>query len=309
MKILVTGGAGFLGQSVVQQLSNKNYSTFVVRSKDTNLLIKDAVDRLLKEYQPDVVIHLAATVGGIGANMANPGKFFYENSMMGLNVIHASSECNVKKFVMVGTVCSYPKYCVVPFRENDLWEGYPEETNAPYGVAKKALYVMLDAYKQQYGLNSTVLIPTNLYGPNDNFNPDSSHVIPALIRKIMIAKENNIKSISCWGSGDATREFLYVSDAADAIVDSINIETSQIPINLGGGEEISIRNLMQKLVNSLDYRGEIIWDWSKPDGQPRRFLDCSSAKEILGWQPKVSLNEGLDNTIQWYKKYVWNNRI
>lgn len=309
MKVLVTGGSGFLGKSVVNKLLNNNYQIKVVRSNKTNLIVKDQVDQLFDSYQPDAVIHLAATVGGIGANMANPGKFFYDNMMMGLNVIHASSIWDVKKFVMVGTVCSYPKYCSVPFKESDLWNGYPEETNAPYGISKKALYVMLDSYKKQYNLNSTVLVPCNLYGPNDNFNPSSSHVIPALIKKVVEAKHNKSPKVSCWGSGNATREFLYVDDAADAIVSSLQINTGPDPINLGGGVEISIKNLMQKIVDLIEYTGEIEWDTSKPDGQPRRLLDTTFAERALGWKAQTKFDEGLTTTITWYLNNVWNSSL
>lgn len=300
MKVLVTGGSGFLGKSVVNKLLNSNYQIKIVRSNKTNLICKDQVDQLFESYSPDAVIHLAASVGGIGANMANPGKFFYDNMAMGLNVIHASSIWGVKKFVMVGTVCSYPKYCSVPFKETDLWNGYPEETNAPYGIAKKALYVMLDAYKKQYHLNSTVLVPCNLYGPHDNFNPCSSHVIPALIKKVFEAKSAGLPSVSCWGSGKATREFLYVDDAADAVVSSLKVDTSPQPINLGGGLEISINDLMQKVVGLMGYDGKIEWDASKPDGQPRRFLDTTLAESVLGWKAQTKFDDGLKSTIQWY---------
>jgi GDP-L-fucose synthase len=309
MKVLVTGGNGFLGKGVVNKLLNNNYEIKVVRSSKTNLIVKEQVDHLFESYNPDAVIHLAATVGGIGANMANPGKFFYDNMMMGLNIIHASSIWNVKKFVMVGTVCSYPKYCPVPFKESDLWNGYPEETNAPYGISKKALYVMLDSYKKQYNLNSTVLVPCNLYGPNDNFNPSSSHVIPALIKKVVEAQHNDSPSVSCWGSGNATREFLYVDDAAEAIVSSLNIDTQPNPINLGGGVEISIKDLMQKIVGLIGYKGEIIWDASKPDGQPRRFLDTTLAETVLGWKAKTKFDDGLKTTITWYLNNVWNRSL
>lgn len=309
MKVLVTGGSGFLGKSVVNKLLDNNYQIKIVRSQQTNLIVKEQVDQLFDSYAPDAVIHLAASVGGIGANMANPGKFFYDNMMMGLNVIHASKIWNVKKFVMVGTVCSYPKYCNVPFKESDLWNGYPEETNAPYGVSKKALYVMLDAYHKQYSLNSTVLVPCNLYGPHDNFNPNSSHVIPALIKKVVEAKNEGSPSISCWGTGKATREFLYVDDAADAIVSSLNVSTSPQPINLGGGVEISIKELVQKVVGLVRYNGDIEWDCSKPDGQPRRFLDTSLAEQTLGWKAKTKFDDGLQTTIKWYLNNVWNSSL
>ena len=299
--ILITGGAGFLGQQVVKKLEHNGYGSIkVVRSKEHNLINQKQCDSLIRTYNPEAVIHLAASVGGIGANMSNPGKFFYDNIMMGSNIIHSSMECGVKKFVMVGTVCSYPKFCSVPFVENDLWNGYPEETNAPYGIAKKALYVMLKAYEKQYDFNSTVLIPCNLYGPNDNFDPNSSHVIPALIKKFVDAKNNNDKIVECWGSGNATREFLYVNDAADAICYSLNVKTGADPINLGSGCEISIRNLAEKVASMVGFSGEIVWNSSKPDGQPRRFLDVTLAKEILDWTPRTDFDIGLETTIRWY---------
>ena len=303
MKILITGGSGFLGNSVINQLQISGYSSIkVVRSQEVDLIDQKSTQDLLKSYKPDCVIHLAASVGGIGANMANPGKFFYDNIMMGVNVIHSSMINSVKKFVMVGTVCSYPKFCPIPFVENDLWNGYPEETNAPYGIAKKSLYVMLKAYEQQYQFNSTVLIPCNLYGPNDNFDDNSSHVIPALIKKFWEAKRTDKNKVVCWGTGNATREFLYVNDAAEAIVKSLTITTSSNPINLGGGEEISIKNLAEKVGHCTGFLGNIEWDSSKPDGQPRRYLDISLSNKLLGWKPKTNFDQGLVETIEWYTK-------
>ena len=301
-KILVTGGNGFLGKSVVSELL-KTYpknEIYVPRSSIFDLTDSNQVDHLYNHSKPEIVIHLAAVVGGIGANMENPGKFFYDNMAMGLHLIEKARHYNVKKFVQIGTVCAYPKICRVPFLEEDIWEGYPEETNAPYGIAKKALFVMLEAYKKQYGLNSTVLVPCNLYGPYDNFDPKSSHVIPALIRKLVEAKINNSPFIECWGSGNATREFLYAPDAARAIVASIEADTDPSPINLGGGIEITIRDLVNKIKDLCEYNGEIKWDSSKPDGQPRRFLDISKAKRILGWTPTKDFTEGLRETINWY---------
>lgn len=300
IKILVTGGNGFLGKSVVKKLINSGFDNIkIIRSQETNLINQKQTEDLIQNYKPDTVIHLAATVGGIGANKENPGKFFYDNIMMGSNLIHSCMINSVRKFVMVGTVCSYPKFCSVPFVEDDLWSGYPEETNAPYGIAKKALYVMLKGYEEQYGFNSTVLVPSNLYGPYDNFDPNSSHVIPALIKKFYEAKVNNT-DVECWGSGNATREFLYVEDASSAIVNSLNIKTKSNPINLGGGEEISIKNVSQKIAKIMDFKGNIKWDITKPDGQPRRLLDISKAKKILNWSPKISFDEGLEKTISWY---------
>lgn len=301
MKVLLTGGYGFLGRYVYNKLiSSENNEVKIFHSNECDLRNKDDTLKLIDSYKPDIVIHLAATVGGIGANMRNPGIYFYDNMMMGLNLIESSRIVGIDKFVQVGTVCSYPKYCAVPFREDDIWEGYPEETNAPYGVAKKALYVMLDAYKKQYNFNSTVLVPCNLYGPFDNFNPDSSHVIPALIKKVVEAKEGGNNSIVCWGTGNATREFLYVDDAADAIVQSLSITTDTIPINLGTGSDISIKDLALKIIRATNYDCGIHWDNSKPDGQPKRMLDISRAKRILGWTPKTSLDEGLQQTVRWY---------
>jgi GDP-L-fucose synthase len=301
MKILLTGGYGFLGRYVYDKLIASGYNdTKIFRSKEYDLRDKDQTLKLVDSYKPDAVIHLAATVGGIGANMKNPGVYFYENMVMGLNLIESSRVVGINKFVQVGTVCSYPKYCAVPFREDDLWEGYPEETNAPYGVAKKALYVMLEAYKKQYNFNSTILIPCNLYGPYDNFNPDSSHVIPALIKKVAEAKEYGDNGIECWGTGSATREFLYAEDAAEAIVKSIKIDTAPSPINLGTGEDISIKNLIDTICSVMDYNGTIVWDTSKPDGQPRRKLDVSLSNKILGWKAKTQLRDGLQKTIEWY---------
>ena len=300
MKVLLTGGYGFLGRYVHEKLINSGHETKIFRSKEYDLRNMDETLKLIDTYKPDAVIHLAATVGGIGANMKNPGVYFYDNMVMGLNLIESSRIVGINKFVQVGTVCSYPKYCAVPFREDDIWEGYPEETNAPYGVAKKALYVMLDAYKKQYNFNSTIIVPCNLYGPGDNFNPDSSHVIPALIKKIVEAKNYGDNSIECWGTGRATREFLYVDDAADAIVDSLNVTTDTIPINVGTGYDITISDLVIKITKAVDYDCGIHWDVSKPDGQPRRMLDISRAKNILGWKPKTSLDDGLRKTVEWY---------
>jgi GDP-L-fucose synthase len=308
MKILVTGGAGFLGRYVVQELRGIGHNNIkIVRSSETDLRLREKVDNLLMDYGPDIVIHLAATVGGIGANMNSPGRFFYDNMVMGLNLIESSRIYGVGKFIQLGTVCSYPKYCEVPFKEQDIWNGYPEETNAPYGIAKKALFVMLDAYRKEYNFNSTILVPCNLYGPYDNFNPDTSHVIPALIKKFVQAKNNKDSNVSCWGTGRATREFLYVKDAAEAIVKSININTDCSPINLGGGEEISIYNLANQIASSVGYDGNISWDSSKPDGQPRRYLDVGRASQVLNWKASTSLEDGLKKTIAYYNNLIDND--
>jgi nucleoside-diphosphate-sugar epimerase len=282
-----------------------NPNTIIVpRKAQYDLTQQESVNRLFEDTNPDIVIHLAAEVGGIGANMKYPGRFFYANMSMGINLIEQSRLNNIKKFVFVGTVCAYPKHCPAPFKEFDIWNGYPEETNAAYGVAKKSLFTMLEAYYQQYELKSTILVPVNLYGPRDNFNPNSSHVIPALIHKCETAKRNNIDRIECWGTGDSTREFLYVDDAADGIVCSISKIDYPTPINLGSGHEISIKDLIHKISKLCGYNGEIVWDTSKPDGQPRRLLDISKAKALLDWEPKQNFEDGLINTINWYRSVL-----
>lgn len=310
-KVIVTGGAGFLGQSVVKKLLETGFdpSKIVIpRKADIDLTKEANVIKLYEDHQPDIVVHLAAEVGGIGANMENPGRFFYANMSMGLNLVEQARVHNIKKFVFVGTACAYPKFCPSPFKEEDLWNGYPEETNAPYGVAKKAIYLMLEAYQQQYGLKSAVLIPVNLYGPNDNFNPASSHVVPALIRKCVAAKNNKEPFIECWGTGSATRDFLYVDDAANGIIEAVLKIDSPIPINLGSGSEIRIKDLIDKIVKYCEYDGEVRWNSSKPDGQPRRLLDISKAKELLGWEPKQNFDDGLRQTVEWYKNNIENCR-
>lgn len=297
-RVLVTGGAGFLGSYVVSRV--KEARTIVPRSSSDDLRDKHQCEQLFHKEQPDVVIHLAATCGGIGANRANPGKYFYDNMLMGINIIECCNNFNVGKLVIVGTVCSYPKYCPVPFKEEDIWNGYPEETNAPYGIAKKSLYIMAKAYQEQYGLNSTVLILSNLYGPRDNFKDESSHVIPALIKKIYKAKAGSLPNVEIWGDGTATREFLYADDAARAIVSSLDYHTDSEPINIGTGKEISIRELAYKIKNIMQYEGDILFNPEYPNGQPRRCVDTSRAEEILNFKSLIDLDSGLENTIDWY---------
>ncbi len=303
-RIVVTGGAGFLGRAVVATLRGRGVAAdriVVPRRRDFDLTIEEHVARLYEEARPDVVIHLAAEVGGIGANMAHPGRFFFANMAMGLHLVEHARRREIRKFVHTGTVCAYPKHCPVPFREDDIWNGYPEETNAPYGVAKKAIFVMLDGYRREYGLPSAVAVPVNLYGPGDNFDPASSHVIPALIRKCEDARRAAAPEVVCWGTGAATREFLFVDDAAEGIVRAAEVMEKPVPINLGGGIEISIRDLVAKIAAACDYRGRIAWDTSKPDGQPRRGLDISRARALLGWAPRQDFDTGLRTTVEWWR--------
>jgi GDP-L-fucose synthase len=304
-RIVVTGGAGFLGRAVCRVLRERGVSEerlFVPRRRDFDLTFEGDVKRLYDTARPDVVIHLAAEVGGIGANMEQPGRFFYANMAMGLHLVEHARRHGLEKFVHTGTVCAYPKHCPIPFREEDLWNGYPEETNAPYGVAKKAIFVMLDGYRRQYGLKSAVVVPVNLYGPWDNFDPSSSHVIPALIRKCEDARRAGAAEVICWGTGSATREFLYVDDAAEGIVRAAEIMEEPLPINLGGGVEIAIRDLVAKIAKACDYSGRITWDTSKPDGQPRRGLDIARAKTLLGWGPRQDFDTGLATTVAWWRE-------
>lgn len=300
-RVLVTGGAGFLGKYVTRKLSDQlHQDVFVPRSADYNLVEMEAVKRLYRDAKPDVVIHLAARVGGIGANMKTPGAFLYDNLIMGVQMMHQGMVSGVEKFVAVGTICAYPKFSPVPFREDSLWDGYPEETNAPYGLAKKMLLVQAQAYRQQYGFNGIFLLPVNLYGPGDNFDLESSHVIPALIRKVMEANAKGEKRVVAWGTGKPTREFLYVEDAAEAIVMAAQWYSKPDPVNLGAGFEISIRDLAEMICDLAAFKGEIEWDTSKPDGQPRRCLDTSRAKKEFGFEAKTTLREGLRRTIEWY---------
>lgn len=299
-RIVVTGGAGFLGSRVVSRLRAWDCQVAVPRRATCDLTEMSNIDRLFQEHRPQIVIHLAATVGGIGANRMNPGRFFYENAIMGIQLIEACRRYEVEKAVVLGTICAYPKLTPVPFREQDLWLGYPEETNAPYGIAKKALLVQCQAYREQYGMNAIYLLPVNLYGERDNFDLQSSHVIPALIRKCVEAVEDGRREIVCWGDGSATREFLHVDDCAEAILDAAQRYDQADPINLGSGEEIAIRDLVEMIAHLTGFRGRIIWDASKPNGQPRRCLDISRAEREFGFRARIPLEAGLRNTINWY---------
>ncbi len=301
-RVVVTGGAGFLGSFLVEHLRAKDCRAIVVpRSKDYDLVEMDAVRRLYADAKPDVVVHLAARVGGIGANQANPGRFFYDNLMMGTQLIEVGRQLGIKKFVAIGTICAYPKYAPIPFKEDDLWAGFPEETNAPYGLAKKMMLVQSQAYRQQYGFNSIVLFPVNLYGPRDNFDLETSHVIPALIRKCAEAQQNGKPEIVLWGDGTPTREFLYVEDAAEGILLAAEQYNDSRPLNLGTGEELSIKALAGIIAAEVGFHGRILWDPTKPNGQPRRCLDISRIKQTIGFQPTHSLRDGLKKTIQWYR--------
>jgi GDP-L-fucose synthase len=300
-RVVVTGGAGFLGSVVVALLRARGCSKIVVpRSRDYDLVEMSAVKRLYDDAAPDLVIHLAARVGGIGANQANAGKFFYDNLMMGTQLMEVGRQRGLRKFVALATICAYPKFTPVPFKEDDLWGGYPEETNAAYGLAKKMLLVQSQAYRQQYGFNSIVLFPVNLYGPGDNFDLNTAHVIPALIRKCYEAKHARGSTIVLWGDGSPSREFLYVEDAAEGIVRAAEAYNESLPVNLGTGEEITIRNLAAMIAAEIGFAGRIEWDTSKPNGQPRRCLDVSRAKQLFGFQAKHSLQDGLKKTIQWF---------
>jgi GDP-L-fucose synthase len=299
---MVTGGGGFLGRHVVGKLRARGAGDiFVPRSSQYDLRQRDAIDRALAESKANLVIHLAAAVGGIGANRENPGKFFYDNAIMGIQLIEQARLAGVEKFVTIGTVCSYPKHTPVPFKEDDLWNGYPEETNAPYGIAKKALLVQGQAYRQQYGFNVIHLIPVNLYGPGDNFDPASSHVMPALIKKCVDARDAGDPTVEVWGTGSASREFIYVEDAAEGIVLGTERYDRAEPVNLGTGSEVTIRDAVHLVAKLTGYKGEIVWDASKPDGQPRRGLDTSNAREYFGFSAKTSFVDGLKRTIAWYE--------
>jgi len=303
-RVVVTGGAGFLGSYVVEKLRERGCrEIFAPRSKDYDLREKEAIIQMYKDSKPDIVIHLAAVVGGIGANQKYPGRFFYDNAIMGIQLIEQARQVGIEKFVCVGTICAYPKYTPVPFKEDNLWNGYPEETNAPYGLAKKMLLVQLQAYRQEYGFNGVYLLPVNLYGPRDNFNPEYSHVIPAIIKKFVDARDRGDGKIVAWGTGGVTREFLYVEDAAEGIVLATEKYNKPHPVNLGVGQEIKVKDLIYLIKDLSGFEGEVDWDVSKPDGQPRRRLDTSRAKKEFGFEAKVTFREGLKQTIEWYKNH------
>ena len=302
-RVVVTGGAGFLGHFVVGRLRDAGASTIVPRSAEYDLVDRAACRRLLSDAKPDMVIHLAARVGGIGANRANPGRFLFENAMMGLQLFEECRLASVPKLVALGTICAYPKFAPVPFKEEDLWNGYPEETNAPYGVAKKMMLVQSEGYRQQYGMNSVVLFPVNLYGPRDNFDLESSHVIPAMIRKFVGARTRGEPEVSLWGDGSATREFLYVDDAAEGILLAAERYDSSDPVNLGNGVEITIRDLAAKIAQASRFAGRFVWDTSKPNGQPRRRLDVTRARERFGFVAKTAFDVGLAATVSYYENH------
>jgi GDP-L-fucose synthase len=300
-RVTVTGGAGFLGRFVTEKLEVQGAQVFVPRSRDYNLIEKDDIIRMLDDSEPDLVIHLAAVVGGIGYNQKNPGKFFYDNLMMGVQLIEQSRLRGVKKFLATGTVCAYPKFTPVPFKEDDLWNGYPEETNAPYGLAKKMMLVQSQAYREQYGFNSIFLLPVNMYGPGDNFDLETSHVIPALIRKCVEARRQGRDFVEVWGSGTASREFLYVEDCAEGIVKAAEVYDEPDPVNLGNGREVVIKDLVEMIAGLTGFKGQIKWQSDRPDGQPRRQLDTRRAFEKFGFRAHTSLEQGLQKTIDWYE--------
>ncbi|RMH56664.1 MAG: GDP-L-fucose synthase [Candidatus Hydrogenedentota bacterium] len=309
-RVLVTGGSGFLGRHVVAELKRRGTAEIVVpRRSEYDLTKARRCSELFDRTRPDLVIHLAAVVGGIGANRAEPGRFCYENLMMGAHVIEESRRFSVRKLLITGTICCYPKIVPLPFREDDLWNGYPEETNAPYGIAKKTLHVLANAYRSQYGLRSIFLMPVNLYGPGDHFEPERSHVIPALIRKIAEAKRNGAREVVAWGSGRPTREFLYVEDCAEGLVTALERYDSPDPVNLGCNREISIRELAEEIAYLIKYEGKIVWDETKPDGQPRRCVDATSARQRFGWTAKTDFREGLRKTIEdYYQRFSGEDR-
>jgi len=302
-RICVTGGAGFLGSFVLEALKQRGATDiFVPKIEEYDLVNPQDIQRVLDLSQPDIIIHLAALAGGIGANRARPADFFYINLMMGVQLMHEAWKRGVSKFVAIGTVCAYPKFTPIPFKEENLWEGYPEETNAPYGLAKKMLLVQAQAYRQQYGFNAIYLLPVNLYGPKDNFNLETSHVIPALVRKCIEAQERGEKEVFLWGDGSPTREFLYAGDAAVGILTAAEFYNGSEPVNIGSGQEISIKDLAELITRLTGYEGKLVWDTTKPNGQPRRALDTSRAAEYFGWRASVPFDEGLRQTIAWYRQ-------
>jgi len=308
-RVIVTGGAGFLGTVVAEKLRQRGCRELIVpRSEQFDLRDRDAIIRLYEKARPNIVVHLAAVVGGIGANRANPGRFFYDNAIMGIQLMEYARLFEVEKFVAVGTVCAYPKFTPIPFKEDDLWNGYPEETNAPYGLAKKMMLVQAQAYRAQYGFNAIYLLPVNLYGPGDNFDMEISHVIPALIRKCVEAEESGSKEIVLWGDGSPTREFLYVEDAAEGLVLAAERYDGDQPVNIGAGKEIAIRELAQMIAAEVGFTGEIVWDRSKPNGQPRRCLDVSQAKRLFGFEAVHELSEGIRTTVAWFRSHSQNYR-
>lgn len=299
--VWVTGGRGFLGHHVLEELKRRGATRIHAPSqRDYDLRDQAQVQRALRDLKPDIIIHLAAVVGGIGANRKHPGSFFYDNAMMGIHLLEEGRKAGVGKVTILGTICAYPKFTPVPFREEELWNGYPEETNAPYGLAKKMLLVQSQAYRQEYGFNSIYLLPVNLYGPRDNFDPESSHVIPALIRKALEAKESNAPEMVCWGTGAATREFLYVTDCASGIISATETYNGAEPVNLGSGMELSIKDLSTQIARLCGYTGKLVWDASKPDGQPRRCLDTRRARDLFGFEATTPFEDGLRQTIDWY---------
>ena len=301
-RVTVTGGKGFLGSYILEKLEKRGCKyIFVANLPEYNLTRLQDINRMYQEQRPDIVIHLAAVVGGIGANRENPGKFFYENAIMGIQLLHEAHLNKIEKFVALGTICAYPKFTSVPFKEEDLWDGYPEETNAPYGLAKKMMLVQSQAYREQYGFNSIFLLPVNLYGPHDNFDPNSSHVIPALIKKCVDSIEQGDNEIVVWGTGNASREFIYAEDAAEGIILATEKYNKSNPVNIGAGFEITINNLVNLIVKLTKFKGEIVWDNSNPDGQPRRMLDTTKAEKEFGFKAETSFEEGLKKTIKWYK--------
>jgi GDP-L-fucose synthase len=302
-RVTITGGKGFLGSHLIRQMRQSGYCHLTIADlPEYNLVNVMDVRRLYEDLRPDIVIHLAAKVGGIGFNQDNPASLFYENAMMGIQLLHEGYTRGIEKFVALGTICAYPKFTPVPFKEDDIWNGYPEETNAPYGLAKKMMLVQSQAYRQQYGFNSIFLLPVNLYGPGDNFDPKSSHVIPALIKKCEDAMRSGEDEIIVWGTGKATREFFYVEDAADAIIRAMEHYNKSEPVNIGAGFEISIRDLVDLIVELTGFQGKVVWDEEKPDGQPRRMLDTSRAWEEFGFRARTGFREGLQKTIEWYRQ-------